>query len=107
MPPSKLPEPLNELERCLHCPIGLERERKAKRIASTMDEIRRFYNAVFPRLEVFITYLNQFPYDELPGDARRLCDKNLALVEVCNLVELYRWPDVMDAMDPARFVPYE
>ena len=41
-----------------------ERERYAKRIASTMDELQTFYDALLPRLDAAMTYLDQFPLAE-------------------------------------------
>jgi len=102
-----LPEKFRDLEPWLEWALPTERERKAKRIASSMEEIRAFYAAMFARLEAIILYVDQSPYDELPPASRRLADLSLSLIEICNLVELYKGPDVMDAMEPARFVPHE
>ena len=102
-----LPEPFRDLLPYLDWALPHERERKAKRIASTMDQIHAFYDALASRLEAIILFVNQYPYDSMPADARRLADMSLSLIEVCNLVELYKGPDVMDAMEPARFVPHE
>lgn len=102
-----LPEAFRDLEPFGDWALPLERSRKAKRIASTMAQIQEFHAAMSARLEAIILYLNEFPYHDMPADARRLCDMSLSLVEVSNLVELYKGPDVMDAMDPARFVPHE
>lgn len=102
-----LPEGFEDLLPWVDWALPHERERKAKRIASTPAEIDAFYRAMFGRLEDAIRHCDRFRYDELPPDARRLADMSLSLVEVCNLVELYKGPDVMDAMEPARFVPHE
>ena len=102
-----LPEGFDELMPWVDWALPHERERKAKRVASTPAEIDAFYQAMFRRLEDIIVYCDRFHYDALPPDARRLADMSLSLIEVCNLVELYKGPDVMDAMDPARFVPHE
>jgi hypothetical protein len=102
-----LPPEFADLECFADWALPQERARKAKRIASAMDEILAFHGAMSARLEDIILYLNRFPYDALPPPARRLCDMSLSLVEVSNLVELYKGPDVMDAMEPARFVPHE
>ena len=47
-----------------------EPERYAKRLASTMDEMQTFYDAVFPRAEEAIAYLDKLPLHDLPDDAR-------------------------------------
>jgi hypothetical protein len=102
-----LPARFRDLEPWLDWALATERERKARRIASSMEEIKAFYAAVSARLEAIILELDETPYPELTPPQRRLADMCLALVEVCNLVELYKGPDVMDAMEPARFVPHE
>ena len=104
---ASLPAAFRDLLPYLDWALPHERERKAKRVASSMDEIHAFYAAMSARLEAIIAHCNQYPYDALPDDARRLADMSLSLIEVCNLVELYKGPDVMDAMEPARFVPHE
>ena len=42
-----------------------EPARYAKRLASTMDEIQKFYDAIMPRAEAAIQYLEQFPLDTM------------------------------------------
>ena len=59
------------------------------------------------RLEDIIVYLNQYPYAEMPEDAQRLCDMALSLVEVSNLVEMYKNLDLMNMVDADRFRPVE
>ncbi len=103
----QLPAQFRGLEPFIDWAIPRERQRTAKRLASSMDEITALYNAVFPQLEAIIAYLNQFPVKAMPPDAERLSHLALSLVEVANLVELYKRPGVMDAMDPARFVSHE
>ena len=45
-----------------------EPARYATRLSSTMDELQSFYDAMFPRGEAVLDYLDQFPLDD---DARR------------------------------------
>ena len=73
-----------------------EPERYAKRLASTMDEMQAFYNAVFPRAEAIIAYLDKFPLDELPDDARRLLHLMYSLIMVSFPVEIWRQPYIPD-----------
>ena len=37
--------------------------------------------------------------------ARRLYPISLSLVEVANLVELYKWCEAVEACDPLRYIP--
>jgi len=85
--------------------LATERERNRKRLSSTMEDIQAFYNALLPRMEAMIEYLNQFPLEQMPEDAKRLFHLSLSLAEVANAVELFKQPDVIDGFDPERFIP--
>jgi hypothetical protein len=76
--------------------LDSEPERYAKRLASTMDEIQAFYDAIFPRAEEAIVYLEQFPLDELPDDAFRLLKLLYSLVVMSFAVEIWRQPYIPD-----------
>ena len=102
-----LPEAFQQLEPYLAWSLPSERERIAMRVATPMDAIIEFHGAMSERLEEIIVYLNQWHYAELPDDARRLCDMALSLVEVSNLVEMYKDPANLCMIEPHRFVPYE
>ena len=102
-----LPEPFRALETYLEWSLPTERERVAKRISSSMDEIIEFYTAISGRLEEIIEYLNQYPYAEMPEDAQRLCDMALSQVEVCNLVEMYKNPAVLNMVEAERFITFQ
>lgn len=73
-----------------------EPQRYAKRLASTMDEIQAFYDAIFPRAEDAIRHLEQFPLDALPEDAHRLLKLLYALIIVSFPVEIWRQPRIPD-----------
>ena len=102
-----LPEPFLDLEKYLDWSLPTERERIAKRVGSSLDEVHDFYNAMWGRLEEIIGYLNQYPYAEMPEDARRLCNMALSLVEVCNLVEMYKNPARLNMVEAERFDTYQ
>ena len=66
-----------------------------------MEEIGAFYDAMMPRMEEIIAYLDGVPDgDERPAPAHRLCLLTLSLVEVANLVEIYKRREVIEACDP-------
>jgi len=48
---NRLPAAFTELEPFADWALPTERERYAKRLASTMDELQAFYDAALPRLE--------------------------------------------------------
>jgi len=76
--------------------LDSEPDRYAKRLASTMDEIQAFYDAIFPRAEEAIVYLEQFPLDSLPDDAHRLLKLLYSLILVSFAVEIWKQPYIPD-----------
>ena len=76
--------------------LASEPERYAKRLASTMDEMQAFYDALFPRAEEAMTYLDKFPLDGLPDDAHRLLQLLYSLILVSFAVEIWRQPYIPD-----------
>jgi hypothetical protein len=94
---SVLPAEFADLEPYAEFALPSERERYAKRIASTMPELQAFYDAAFPRMEDAITYVDQFSLDALPDDAQRLLWLYCALVTVSFPVEVWRQPRVPDS----------
>jgi hypothetical protein len=77
--------------------LPTERERFAKRLASSMSEIQAFYDAFFPRAEEAIAYCDKFPLDEMPDDAQRLLQLLYSLVMVSFPVEAWRQPHIPDS----------
>jgi hypothetical protein len=76
--------------------LDSEPERYAKRLASTMDEIQAFYDAIFPRAEAAICYLEKLPLDDLPEDARRLLHLLYSLIVMSFPVEIWKQPYIPD-----------
>ncbi len=76
--------------------LDSEPERYAKRLSSTMDEIQKFYDAIMPRAEEAIQYLEQFPLDALPDDALRLLKLLYSLILISFPVEIWRQPRIPD-----------
>ena len=94
---SVLPPEFADLEPFSGWALHGERARYAKRIASTMEALQAFYDAAFPRAEAALEYLDQFPLDELPEDAKHLLWLYCALVTVSFPVEAWRRPRVPDS----------
>jgi hypothetical protein len=92
-----LPAEFSDLEPYAGWGLPTERERYAKRLASTMDELQAFYDAAFPRLDAAADYLGQFELNALPDDARTLLWVFAALVTVSFPVEVWRQPRVPDS----------
>ena len=95
--PNTLPAEFSDLELYADWALPTERERYAKRIASTMDELQAFYDAAFPRLEEVMAYLDALPFDALPGDATHLLWLYYSLVNASFPVEVWRQARVPDS----------
>jgi hypothetical protein len=73
-----------------------EHERFAQRLAVPMDQMQAFYDAITPRAEAAMTYLDQFPLDDMPEDAQNLLHLLYSMVMVSFPVECWgqgRVPD--------------
>jgi hypothetical protein len=103
MPESALPEAFRDLEQWLAWSLTTEQERSDKRQASTMTEIKAFYDVMLARMEAILPYLEQFPLDKMPVDAQRLFYLTLSLAEVAPAVELFGQSSVVDGYDIKRF----
>jgi hypothetical protein len=70
-------------------------ERYVKRVNSSMDEIRSFYDAVFPHAEEAVAYIDKFDYSQpLPEDVANLRNLLYSLITVSLAVELWKQPRV-------------
>jgi hypothetical protein len=100
MTAKRLPSAFAELEKFaeLWC-LPTETERFNQRLASTIPELRVFYEAFFPRLEEAIDYCDKFALDELPEDALNLLHLIYSLVMVAMAVEVMGQPAPVDAAD--------
>ncbi|MFF7940841.1 hypothetical protein ACFZC5_14100 [Nocardia gamkensis] len=77
--------------------LETEPERYARRLAASMDDMQRFYDAITPRAEAAMKYLDEFALDELPDDARRLLWLLYSMVMVSFPVEVWSQPRVPDS----------
>lgn len=98
-----LPSGFSDLEQFSQWMLPTSTERNRKRLASSMEEIDALYNAILPRLEGILAYLDQFSLREMPQDAQRLLFLGLSLAEISIAVELFHEPKVTGGCDPARF----
>jgi hypothetical protein len=92
-----LPAGFEDLEPFAGWALATERERYAKRMSSSMDELQVFYDAAFPRLPDAVAYLNGLDLGALPDDAARLLRICYSLVNVSFPVEVWRQPRVPDS----------
>ena len=104
MPDALLPKQFQSLEKWIDWSLETEEERSDRRQASTMEDIKAFYDAMLARMEEVLPYLEQFSLDALPDDASRLFYLTLSLAEVAPAVEQFGQPSVVDGYDINRFV---
>lgn len=76
--------------------------RMAHRQASTIEDLRAFYETMLPLGEAALAHLRQFKLGEVPSDAERLLKLMLALAEVAPAVEWYNQPRVTDGFPIER-----
>jgi hypothetical protein len=76
--------------------------RMAQRQASTIEDLRAFYETMLPLGEATLGHLRQFALGEVPPDAERLLKLMLALAEVAPAVEWYGQPRVTDGFPIER-----
>ncbi len=100
---TQLPSGFSDLDQFAQWALPTSVERNKKRIGSPMSEITAFYNALLPRMEEILAYLDQFSLQEMTQDAQRLMFLALSLAEVSIAVELFHEPKVTGGCDPALF----
>jgi hypothetical protein len=91
------PDAFGDLEPFADWSLEFERERYAKRLASSMDEMQAFYDAAFPRLEAAKGHLDGFELDALPDAELHLLWLCYSLVNVSFPVEVWRQARVPDS----------
>lgn len=79
--------------------LPTETERWNRRMASSLPEMREFYDAFFPRLEDAIEYCDKFPLNDLPDDALHLLHLIYSLIMVAMSVEVMHQTKPTDAAD--------
>jgi hypothetical protein len=98
MADSLLPSEFSDLERyAVKWCLPTEGERYAQRLASSIDEMQAFYDAITPRAEAAIAYCDQFPLDAMPEHVLNLMHLIYSMIMVSFPVELWRQPRVPDS----------
>ena len=72
-------------------------ERYQRRLESSVAEMQAFYDATVARGDEIFAYLDQFPYEELPDEARNLLWLMCSLSAVSFAVDIFMRPEVIDA----------
>ena len=99
----QLPEPFQDLEPYLEWSLATDRERIIKRKTSTIAEVTAFYQAMLPRMDAILSYLEQYPLEQVPSDIQRLFWLTLSVAKIAPAVEMYGEP-VPEGLDALRLV---
>jgi|SRR5579885_305108 len=92
-----LPAQFAELEQFAEWIVADERGRHLKRIAAPIEDLRRFYDAMLPRMEEIMGLLKQYPVEAAPPpEVRNLYLLALAFMEASHPIEL-RWARTTNA----------
>ena len=68
-----LPEQFRDLQSWAQVwALRTEAKRHARRLESTIDELRAFYDAMMPRIDDILVYLSEFPLENLTPESDRL-----------------------------------
>lgn len=103
-----LPEAFSDLA----CFVGIwalptETQRNTQRHTVGMEAIVEFKDAMLPKVDEIVAWLNQYELASLPEDAKTLMYLLLSFAEIAPAVEFYQQPAVIDGYDPRRFVADE
>ena len=104
---SALPAGFADLEPYAEWAQPTETARNHKRVDAALADIEAFANAMLPRLDEICGYLDAYPLDAMPNDARRLYYMLLSVAEVSPSTEGYRAPRVPYGYDSRRFQAQE
>ncbi len=94
---STFPAQFADLEPYADWALPSEGDRYAKRLASSMDELQAFYDAVMPRLEGSTDYLKSVSLDGISDEDQHLLWLFSSLITVSFPVEVWRQPRVPES----------
>ena len=94
---STFPEQFSDLEQYADWALPSEGDRYDKRLASSMDELQAFYDAVMPRLEQSTDYLKSVSLDGISDEDQHLLWLFSSLITVSFPVEVWRQPRVPES----------
>ena len=93
-----LPAEFSELEPfAAEWSLPSETERYDRRISSSMEDMRAFYDAITPVATAAIAYCNQYPLDAMPEDVLNLMHLLYSMIMVSFPVECWGQPRVPDS----------
>lgn len=99
-----LPDGFEDLEPFVsYWAVAGQNERRHQRCDTTIEEIRRFYDAMLPRADAAMKSLADFPLRDMPGPEARLMRLVLSLAQASMSIEIQGgarvpnapWPDTV------------
>jgi hypothetical protein len=85
----KLPEQFADLSPRLEWVALDENERLQKRVASSIDEMREFYDLMFPRMPEIIEYLLGVDISDMSDEEETVLTLAVAYAEIADAVDFY------------------
>jgi hypothetical protein len=103
---ARLPQGFSDLEVWVaEWSLATQNGRWDKRLRSSAEELRAFYDAVLPHLPAILDDVDGYPLGQLPDAAERLFNLAMMLAEIAPNVELYGGdPDVPYSFEERRFI---
>ena len=74
-----------------------ERQRYDQRLASSMEELQEFYDAIYPRATAALAYLDQLDLYDLPDEALNLMRMLYSLSTISFAVDCFKQPKMPDS----------
>ena len=93
MSTAALPAEFSDLEYYSEWALEHRKDRFKKRLNTPMEQITAFYNAMVPRIDAIVKYLNQKPLKDLNVTEKSLLSMALSLIEVSRCIERWNAPD--------------
>ena len=98
MSDSILPQGFSDLEPFVaDWALPTRAQRYEARLSKPFDELVRFYDAMAPRAEDAVAYLNGLDIDELPDDATRLLHLLYSMILVSYAVNVFKQNRIPDS----------
>ena len=73
--------------------LATREERYHKRLNSSFEDIKAFYEAVLPLLDAMVEHLNQHPIKDLAQEEKNLLRVAFSAIEISRSVEVWDAPD--------------
>jgi hypothetical protein len=102
----QLPASFQDLAPHLEWALTTERERRTKRAASSMAQIKAFYDGMLPRMEAVLAYFAEFKPENPPADVQCLFLLATALAEIAPAIEMYGEQTAL-GLDVLRLTPID